>query len=101
MELIEKDNGLRILTPSTGYWITQKASVPITDRIISNRLYLGKNDSVDNWYEITDEMRGVYLAELERWEREQEEAETPEDIPEEEPTSMLDLYKEDKLRQLV
>ena len=101
MELIEKDNGLRILTPSMGYWITQKASVPIMDRIISNRLYLGKNDSVDNWYEITEEMRGVYLAELERWEREQEEAETPEDIPEEEPTSMLDLYKEDKLKQLV
>jgi len=101
MELIEKDNGLRILTPSTGYWITQKASVPISDRIISNRLYLGKNDSVNNWYEITEEMRGVYLAELERWEREQEEAETPEDIPEEEPTSMLDLYKEDKLKQLV
>lgn len=101
MELIEKDNGLRILTPSMGYWITQKASVPIMDRIISNRLYLGKNDSVDNWYEITEEMRGVYLAELERWERAQEEAETPEDIPEEEPTSMLDLYKEDKLKQLV
>lgn len=101
MELIEKDNGLRILTPSTGHWITQKASVPISDRIISDRLYLGRNDSVDNWYEITDEMRGVYLAELERWKREQEEAETPEDIPEEEPTSMLDLYKENKLKQLV
>ena len=101
MELETKENGLRILTPSMGHWITQRASVPITDRIISNRLYLGKNDSVDNWYEITEEMRQIYLAELERWEREQEESETPEDIPEEEPTSMLDLYKEDKLKQLV
>ena len=100
MELETKDNGLRILTPSTGCWITQRASVPITDRIISDRLYLGKNDSVDNWYEITEEMRQIYLAELERWGREQEESETPEDIPEEEPTSMLDLYMEDKLRQL-
>lgn len=101
MELETKENGLRILTPSMGHWITQRASVPIMDRIISNRLYLGKNDSVDNWYEITEEMRQIYLAELERWEREQEESETPEDIPEEEPKSMLDLYKEDKLKQLV
>ena len=100
MELETKENGLRILTPSTGHWITQRTSVPITDRIISNRLYLGKNDSVDNWYEITEEMRQIYLAELERWESEQEESETPEDIPEEEPKSMLELFMEDKLRQL-
>ena len=100
MELETKENGLRILTPSTGHWITQRASVPITDRIISNRLYLGKNDSVDNWYEITEEMRQIYLTELERWESEQEESETQEDIPEDETKSMLELFMEDKLRQL-
>ena len=46
---------MKILEPLSGYVITQSYDVNIEERIFSKKLYLGVNDSEDNWKEITDE----------------------------------------------
>jgi len=45
---------VQIIEPSEGYKLTQAADVDILERIISNKIYLAINDSVDNYKEITD-----------------------------------------------
>ena len=50
MEIIEKDNGLRILIASKGYKIYSTLS-----NIYINKVYLGINDSIENYREILDE----------------------------------------------
>ena len=51
MEIIEKDNGLRILIASKGYKIYSTLS-----NIYINKVYLGVNDSIDNYKEIAIEL---------------------------------------------
>ena len=51
MEIIEKDNGLRILIASKGYKIYSTLS-----NIYINKVYLGINDSIDNYKEIAIEL---------------------------------------------
>ena len=53
MEIIEKDNGLRILIASKGYKIYSTLS-----NIYINKVYLGVNDSIDNYKEIAIELLG-------------------------------------------
>ena len=53
MEIIEKDNGLRILIASKGYKIYSTLS-----NIYINKVYLGINDSIDNYKEIAIELLG-------------------------------------------
>ena len=51
MEIIEKDNGLRILIASKGYKIYSTLS-----NIYLTKVYLGVNDSIDNYKEIAIEL---------------------------------------------
>lgn len=50
METIEKDNGLRILIASKGYKIYSTLS-----NTYINKVYLGVNDTIDNYREVIDE----------------------------------------------
>ena len=50
IEIIEKDNWLRILIASKGYKIYSTLS-----NIYINKVYLGVNDSIDNYKEVVDE----------------------------------------------
>lgn len=45
----------QILTPDKGMILTQSADIDIKNRIFSDKLYLGVNDSPDNWKEITEQ----------------------------------------------
>ncbi len=60
--------GIRVITPSEGMWLYKEA-----DRIVSDKVYLGVNDTETGWTEITEERK----QELETlWETE----ETPFDL---------------------
>ena len=48
------DYTMRILEPSSGLVLTQSNDVDILERILTDKLYLGVNDSPDNWKEITN-----------------------------------------------
>lgn len=45
-------NGIRIITPSEGMWLYKES-----DRIISDKVYLGVNDTEAGWTEITEERK--------------------------------------------
>ena len=53
MEVQEKQVTLRVVTPSEGHILTQKADVDVRNRILSTELILGLGDSADNYKEIT------------------------------------------------
>lgn len=44
-----------ILKAEEGKYLTQKSDVDIEKRVIGTTIALGKNDSADNWKEITKE----------------------------------------------
>ena len=46
---------IRVLTPNKGNYFTQAGEVEILERIISEKVYLGKFDSPENWKEITEQ----------------------------------------------
>lgn len=46
---LETKNNIRILTPSENMWLCN-----MTDRVISDKVYLGKNASETEWTEIDD-----------------------------------------------
>ena len=46
---IETIKGIRVITPSEGMWLYKE-----TDRIISDKVYLGVNDTEAGWTEITE-----------------------------------------------
>lgn len=54
MEITNKTLEVKIVTTAKDKWITQAADVPATERIFSDQLYLGVNDSENNWKEVTD-----------------------------------------------
>ena len=56
--MIETTITLRKLTATEGHVLTN-------GEVYSKEIYLGKNDSADNWHEITDEEYAVILAEQE------------------------------------
>jgi hypothetical protein len=58
--MIVTDISLRKLSPSEGMKLTNGTDYPDGD------IYLGINDSPDNWYEITNEEYEAILAEKER-----------------------------------
>ena len=49
-----------ILTAGEGYFLTQVADVDINERIVASVLALGKNDSPENYREITAEEADAY-----------------------------------------
>lgn len=52
MNFTEKQVTLRYLTPSEGMWLTQANETE--NRVFSEQVILGVNDSPDNWREATD-----------------------------------------------
>ena len=64
------DETTRRLTPSDGLWPTQKTLVNEADRIFSQLMFLGIDDTPDNYTEWTDEQR-------EQWEHDHPQPEPP------------------------
>jgi hypothetical protein len=52
MNITEKPVTLRYLTPSEGMWLTQVGETD--NRVFSEQVILGVNDSPDNWREATE-----------------------------------------------
>lgn len=61
MKLTETPVTLRELRPSEGMWLTQTTNVE--SRVYSQLVYLGVNDSPDNWREATEDEKLAYEAE--------------------------------------
>lgn len=51
--MITKNFTVQVLEPSEGFVLTQAEDVDLMNRVFSKKVYLGVNDSVDNWKEIT------------------------------------------------
>lgn len=43
---------VQVVQPSDGHILTQSADIDLKDRIFSEKIFLGVNDSIDNWKEI-------------------------------------------------
>ena len=54
-----------IIEPDEGKFLTQVADVAPEERIISDKIALGRNDSPANWREITSEEAAQLRAEIE------------------------------------
>lgn len=67
--MITKNFTVRVLEASEGYVLTQVEEVDVMNRILSDRVFLGVNDSEDNWKEIT----AAKAAEIEKERLEKEE----------------------------
>ena len=61
MKVTEQQVTLRKLTPSEGMWLTRTDAT--TDRVFSKEVFLGINDSPDNWREATEQEKFEYEAE--------------------------------------
>lgn len=72
MKLTETPVTLRELRPSEGMWLTQTTDVE--SRVYSQLVYLGVNDSPDNWREAT-EIEKLEWEEAEKARMEAEQAE--------------------------
>lgn len=46
---------VQIIQPTEGHVLTQSTDIELSDRIFSEKIFLGINDSIDNWKEITIE----------------------------------------------
>ena len=54
----------KVIRPSEGYYLTQvDEEVSITDRMVATVIAIGKNDSPDNYKEITQEEADAIRAE--------------------------------------
>lgn len=72
MDFTEKQVTLRYLTPSEGMWLTQVGETE--NRVFSEQVILGINDSPENWREAT-EMEKIEWEAAERARMEAEQAE--------------------------
>lgn len=63
-----------VLTAAQGCYLTQANCADIRTAIITDRVYLAKSDSPDNWREITAEEADAIKAEQERLVKEEMEA---------------------------
>lgn len=72
MNFTEKQVTLRYLTPSEGMWLTQANETE--NRVFSEQVILGVNDSPDNWREAT-EIEKLEWEEAEKARMEAEQAE--------------------------
>lgn len=80
MKLTEKPVTLRYLTPSEGMWLTQACDTD--NRVFSEQVILGVNDSPDNWREATEQEKIEWEAEEKaRMEAEQAEHEAQQNQP--------------------
>lgn len=53
--MILKEFNTTVITADEGKYLTQNFELDINNRVIATTIALGKNDSVDNWKEITKE----------------------------------------------
>lgn len=60
MEMTTTEVTLRMLKPSGDLWLTRKTVADGEERIFSKEVYLGTNDSADNWMEVDDEFKSNY-----------------------------------------
>lgn len=44
---------VQIIEPTSGHVLTQSADINLKDRIFSEKIFLGINDKIENWKEIT------------------------------------------------
>lgn len=72
MNINEKQVTLRYLTPSEGMWLTQANETE--NRVFSEQVILGVNDSRDNWREATAQEK-IEWEEAEKARMEAEQAE--------------------------
>lgn len=64
--MIQEEIKVRVLIPSKGYMLTQAFDVEITNRVVSEKVYLAVTDEPSNWKEITIEEADAIKAEQER-----------------------------------
>lgn len=80
MNFTEKQVTLRYLTPSAGMWLTQVGDTD--NRVFSDQVILGINDSTDNWREATEQEKLEWEeAEKARMEAERAEHESQQNQP--------------------
>jgi len=60
MEVTTTNVMLRMVKPSGELWLTRKDVADGEERIFSKEVYLGTNDSADNWIEVDDEFKKDY-----------------------------------------
>lgn len=60
MEVTTTNVVLRMVKPSGELWLTRKDVADGEERIFSKEVYLGTNDSADNWIEVDDEFKKDY-----------------------------------------
>lgn len=58
---LEERNGLRILTPEKGYFLQRNGD----EKNFSEIVYLGKNDTADNYQEFSEEDKNMMLTAFE------------------------------------
>ena len=73
--MIQEEIKVRVLIPSVGYMLTQAFDVEITNRVVSEKVYLAVTDEPSNWKEITIEEADAIKAEQERIANEQSKTE--------------------------
>ncbi len=44
---------VQVLEPTEGHILTQSTDIELSDRIFSEKIFLGVNDKIENWKEIT------------------------------------------------
>ena len=70
--MITKNFTVQVLEPSEGFVLTQAEDIDLMNRVFSKKVYLGVNDSVDNWKEITVAEQKEMEAEIEAMIKEME-----------------------------
>lgn len=60
MEVTTTNVTLRMVKPSGDLWLTKKTVAEGEERVFSKEVYLGTNDSADNWMEVDDEYKSAY-----------------------------------------
>ena len=60
MEISTTNVTLRMLKPSGDLWLTRKTVADGEERVFSKEVYLGTNDSEENWVEVDDAYKADY-----------------------------------------
>lgn len=60
--MIQQEVKVIRLIASEGNYLTQKREMGIKGRIVSSEIFIGRNDSPDNWKEITREEAEQYIS---------------------------------------
>lgn len=69
--MIQEEIKVRVLIPSKGYMLTQAFEVEISNRVVSDKVYLAVTDEPSNWKDITIEEAEAIKAEQDRLAKEE------------------------------